>query len=148
DRQRFEQHYLVAAGEPVAFRRELEALGGVFHEMKPRRVSVFENRRDLDRIFKNHTFDVLHLHLNTLSYIAPARYARKYGAACLFHGRSSGASSIRVRISHYLNRAFQPRGVTRVAVSDQAGKWLFGERSRFDVLPNGVNSAEYSFDRE
>lgn len=146
DTSRFELHFIITKDRRVCFQDELKGLGGVFHEITARRKSFLANRRDLDRLFKNHRFDLLHMHLNTLSYTAPAHYAQKHGAGILLHSRSSGASSKRVRLLHYLSRALQPwRGATRVAVSDQAGRWLFGRGCSFEVLPNGVNTQKYAF---
>lgn len=149
NKERFELHFIIAKGQPACFQEELQALGGVFHEITARRTSFFNNRRDLNRLFKEQRFDVLHMHLCTLSYISPVRYARKNGVACVLHSRSSSATSMRVRLLHYLNRAVQPkRTIARVAVSTQAGRWLFGSRLAFDVLPNGVNTSKYAFDEK
>ena len=149
NKDNYEFHFLVAKGENSCFNSELRSIGCFFHEITPRKKSFFENRRDLDKLFSSEKFDIFHMHLNTLSYVAPIEYAQKYGAVCVIHSRSSGASSFRVRIFHYLNRALlRNKGITKIAVSQQAGDWLFGYSAEFDVLPNGVDVSKYAFDEE
>lgn len=38
--------------------------------------------------------------------------------------------------------------IKKIACSELAGKWLFGEKGRFEVIPNGVDTKQYRFSEE
>jgi glycosyltransferase involved in cell wall biosynthesis len=83
DRSAFSFHFLYSEGTTPSFLKELKALGCGFIALTPRRVSVRRNQADLERILGGGEFDLLHCHLNTLSYVAPALVALDLGVPVL-----------------------------------------------------------------
>lgn len=119
-----------------------------FFGVTPRRVSPRRNQRDLDDLFTQEQFDILHFHANTASYVAPVRAALRHGVRVIYHSHNAGASRSRItRALHLWNRNTLPwRSITKVAVSSEAGRWMFGSHS-FEVINNGIDVDAFAFDQ-
>ena len=127
---------------------EFSESGCKFFKITPRNVSIWRNREDIKRLFKNNEFDIFHFSGNTLSYIYPIEVALKSGCRVVIHSRSMFASNRTTRVLHYLNRVrINNLKVTKIAISDEAGKWLFGNAD-FLVYPNGVDTETFAFNNQ
>lgn len=135
-------------GEAPCFQGELESLGARFFGLTPRRVSPRRNRAELEGIFGTESFDVLHCHLNSLSYTAPIHAALRHGVPVILHSHNAGASgSAATSTLHRLHTLTTPLDkTTNVAVSKPAGEWLFGKRSKFQIIHNGINIHRFTYD--
>lgn len=147
DPARFQFDFLYSdlGSEPI-FAAELATQGSRFYGVTPRRTSPRRNRQDLEALFAEESFDTLHFHTNTVSYVEPVRAALRHGVRVIVHSHNAGASRSRVtRALHVWHRRTLPWDkITRVAVSGEAGRWMFGNRS-FDVLHNGIDAEAFSF---
>ena len=149
DRSRFQFDFLAYDNVKPCFYEELTSLGCCFSFVSSRRKNWVRNKSDLKNLFSQEHFDIVHCHLNSLTYITPALEGLKSGSKVIIHsrngGQSSGSSS---RILGLINRYRMPWDkVTRAAVSDLAGKWMFGDKP-FIVLNNGLDTARYCFSEE
>ena len=146
DRSRFQFDFLAYDNYKPCFYDELSSLGCRFHFVTSRRKNWTKNRSDLKNLFAKEHFDIVHCHLNSLTYITPALEGLKSGSNVIIHSRNGGASSgSSSRILGSINRFRMPWDkVTRAAVSDLAGKWMFGDRD-FIVLNNGLDTSKYCF---
>lgn len=133
----------------AAFKSELKELGCIFHKITPRKVSIRKNRQELEKLFEIEKFDIFHFHINTLSYILPIQIALKNGCKVIIHSRNAGAAhQIHTKVLHYLHYLILPRKkIKMLAVSDKAGRWLFGKNANFRVINNGIAIKEYRFDK-
>lgn len=140
---------LTAPDAHPCFYEELKALGADFYKITPRSSSVIQNRKELDKLFTEHHFDILHFNAVTLSYVLPVEIALKHGCKVVVHSHSSGVDSKSVTaVLHKLNKAFLSFcPIKRVAVSELAGKWLFGKRE-FNILYNGIDTERFGFNAE
>lgn len=147
DKSRYEFAFLMYDDEKPCFYDELTAMGWKFYNVTSRRKNFLKNRRDLKHLFKTERFDYIHCHLNSLSYIAPVTIALDCGCKVIVHSRNAGAiSSFKSKILHKVNYYRLPKKKIRcAAVSDLAGKWMFGEQSSFVVLNNGLDVEKYKF---
>ena len=143
DRFHFDFLYTDLAQLPV-FASELP--DSKFYGVTPRRVSPRRNRQDLDRLFADEQFDILHFHANTASYVEPVKAALRHGVKVVYHSHNAGASrSRRTRVLHQWNRRTLPwHRITKVAVSREAGRWMFGSRP-FEVIHNGIDVDAFGF---
>lgn len=147
DRDRYAFSFIDVHSGRTKFRDELTSLGCTFHDMPSRRESVRRNHQGLARLFADHHFDILHMHLQTLSYVAPVRHALDAGVRVILHSRSSNApASLFTRAAHKVHQRLLPWSrIDRLAVSQQAGRWLFGANQSFSVINNGVDLASFSY---
>lgn len=147
NREKYEIAFIDEENGHTAFRRELEDLGAIFYDITPRRISVTQNKIDLKMLFIAEHFDIIHFNCNTLSYVTPIIIAQKYGIKILLHSRNSKCATSPITIAlHYLNKVRLKRfNIMRIAVSESAGKWLFGKAS-YKVLNNGIEVQRFTFD--
>lgn len=131
--------------EPKYFSKFKE-LGAEIHKVTPRKQSIYRNKKDLIKLFANQKYDILHFHANTLSYITPINVALKHNCKVIIHSRSTGAPSSKLtKALHTLNFHFlKNKKVTRVAVSSDSGKWLFGNKE-YRVINNSVDIERFKF---
>lgn len=152
DKDRFSFSFIDSTSSVPCFYKELSEFGCEFYKITPRRSHFFKNKSELKRLFEENNFDVLHFHVNTLSYIEPVIVALKYGVKVIIHSRNAGArGSFLTNTLHYYNQKrieLLKDKVACVAVSELAGKWLFGQKVKYSVLNNGVNTQEFSFDKK
>ena len=151
DKTRFHFNFIDMNGsnKKACFYDELSQNGASFYKITPRRESAIKNRKDLNRLFKEHHFDIFHFNVNTLSYLLPVEIALKNGSAVVVHSRNGGTSNrVITRVLHAVNKKrLQKMHVTRIAVSPMAGEWLFG-KSKFDVYYNGVQTEKFKYTDE
>lgn len=150
DKDMFQFDFINTNIDKACFEDEFKKMGSIFYKVTPRNLSITKNRRDLEKIFLTEKIDVLHCHLNTLSYIEPIKVAIKFKCKVIVHSRSSSSSnSILTRILHYINYIYLntvvKNKITRLAVSNSSGEWLFGKTNSFQVINNSVDIEKFRF---
>ncbi len=138
---------MTGEGHRPCFYEELSRDGCDFYKVTPRNQSVIKNRIDIQNLFKNQKFDILHFNVNTLSYIYPVKVALKYNCKVIIHSRNSNTQLHSLAsLLHGLNsKAITKLNVKRIAVSQAAGEWLFGNQE-FEVYHNGVDVNRFRYD--
>ena len=148
DHKRFHFNFIDMTGEDQTpcFYDEFRASHCTFYPITPRQVSVRQNKADIQRLFMNNHFDILHFSVNTLSYILPVEEAMRAGCSVIVHSRSAGAAKRFITNTlHSINKKrISKWPITRIAVSPMAGEWLFG-KSPFEVYHNGVDTKRFAF---
>lgn len=147
DRSRFQFGFTHVRDGVPCYRNELSALGAEFFPVTPRRTSLRRNKSDLDELFRRGGFDILHCHMNTLSYVEPIRAALRHDCRVLIHSHNSGAKrSFVTNALHWFHFLTLPRKRVRmIAVSRLAGEWLFGKFADFTVVNNGIDVDKFRF---
>ena len=150
DTEKFHFDFIDTNKNDPAMKKELSEYGCRFYKITHRRISAAKNRKELENLFSEHHFDILHFNVNTLSYDLPIRIALKHGCKVVVHSRNAGADySIVTRTLHYIHYVMLPRRkIKMLAVSDKAGKWLFGKNAGFEVINNGVDVNKFRFSLE
>lgn len=149
DHSRFHFSFIDMTGEgkTPCFYEELKKSGATFYKITPRKVSILKNKHDIEELFQNNHFDILHFNVNTLSYVFPIQVALKNDVKVIVHSRNGGSASSKhvTKILHSVNKKrISKYPIVRIAVSQKAGEWLFGP-SKFSVYYNGVETSKYKF---
>ena len=149
DRSKFHFSFLDMTGEGnvPCFYEELKNNGCDFYKITPRSISPRKNRAELEALFREQHFDILHFHVNTLSYITPVLVALKHGCRVIVHSRSAGSSKrLITRILHHTNKVLlRQADITRIGVSKLATDWLFGSDMPSAVYNNGIDIDRFRF---
>lgn len=152
DHKKFHFNFLDMTGEEKlpCFYDELSQSGCDFYKITPRRISIKKNRKELEELFKQHRFDILHFHANTLSYVTPIFIALKYKCKVIVHSRSAGMSqSLITNIAHYINKKrLKNKKIIRLGVSKFAAKWLFGNEKNVEIYNNGIEIEKFKYSNE
>ena len=139
--------FIQYGSKKIAFADEYLKNGCYIHKVVRRNDNYFRNIRQLNSIFKKNNYDILHVHLNTLSYIAPIIIANRHKCKVIVHSRSSKSNNSVFNILFHKFNFFRLRrlNVHRIAVSKEAGLWLFG-KNNYSVINNGIYVNKFQFD--
>lgn len=149
DRNKYHFSFLDMTGEgnTPCFCDELKQSGCDFYKITPRSVSLTKNKKELEQLFQQQHFDVLHFHVNTLSYVTPVLTALRNGCRVIVHSRSAGSSKrLITRTLHHWNKfRLRKTDITRIGVSVPATEWLFGSDMPSAVYNNGIEISKFKF---
>ena len=143
---KFHFTFLHSSPDPC-FKNELTQLGCDFKKVTPRSKSVKKNSKEVNHIISEGDYDILHCHINTLSYITPVLSALKHNVPVIVHSRNAGTGgSLFTKIMHKINQYRLPLNkINKIAVSQEAGEWLFGRNTDFEVYNNGIDLDTFRF---
>ena len=105
----------------------------------------------LHRIAKN--YKAIVLNSNSITYVFPIFIARFFGIPMrIMHSHNSGFEQeigFAKKAIMKMNRCLLKWGATDYfACSQLAGKWMFGEKTPFTVIPNAIDCSKFCFDSE
>lgn len=132
---------------------EIEKLGGKVI-LVPQYQKIFRYNKELEKVFKQGDYKVVHSHINTLS-IFPLRIAKKVGIPTrIAHSHSTtNKKEVKKNILKQILRPFSKVYATKYfACSELAGRWLFGDKE-FDkgnvyILNNAIDIDKFKFNEE
>lgn len=147
DKDAFQLDFLSYFEENPCFFKELSDLGCGFKFIRSRRKHPIGNIRDLMKLYEEEKYDIVQCNVNSLSYVTPAIEAMNKGIRVLLLSHNAGASSgSSSKLLNCINKIRFPFDkVQLAAVSNNAGKWMFGKDRSFVVLNNGVDTHKYIF---
>lgn len=139
--------FLTTKDEDVYFKNEFTEMGSRFYPITSRSENPIKNRKELKELFLREKFDIIHCHMNSLSYSAPIFIGVKTNNNIIVHSRNAQApKSVVTRILHNVNSIFLPKKqIEMLSVSDFAGQWMFGEKADFTVINNGVDIGRFKY---
>lgn len=150
DKDKYEMSFLIIGEKKPCYYNDFVNMGCGFYKIVSRKENYIKNIIELRKLFEIEKFDIVHCHQNSLSYITPVLIALKYGSKVIVHSHNAGLiAEIDVKIRHQLNYyRLLGKDIKRVAVSDFAGEWMFGKRTDFTVINNGVEIEKFRFSTE
>ena len=137
--------YLVM-GDKTVYEEELKSLG-VDYYFIPRKNKFCSNIKAYCKLLKQlrKDYDTVYFNTSGLYYPIPYIYARKYKYRIVLHSHSTTGSFFKKPI-HYLNRLWINKACSvRLACSTPAGKWMFGNKENFTLVPNAIELERFSF---
>lgn len=147
DKNIFDIYFLGYKDAKPCYYKELTEAGFHFIFITERKKNYMAYHIELNELFKKNGFDILHSNLNSLSCITPINIALKYGCRVIVHSHNSGClQSKKSILLHRINYYRLPRKkIKMIGVSDVAGKWMFGDKSDYIVLNNGVDTERFKY---
>lgn len=153
DRDKFQFDFInmETGGKEIAYSDEIKSLGGKIYKIPGRRENFRENRNQLKQILQENNYDYVHNNVLTWSYSDGITLPLKYSSSkVIVHSHNSYMNPelyVR-RILNFFNKRFNNiNSLTRLACSNEAGKWLFSNKD-FTIVPNGIDTAKYKFNSE
>ena len=111
-------------------------------------VKILQSKEELIEVLIENNFDVVHIHLASASYIEPLVQASKYGVKkVIAHSHNSMVEGgIKSKILHILNiNKLNSVCTHRLACSNIAGIFMYGNRSEFKAIKNAINAEKFYF---
>ena len=149
DRSKVQFDFLVDADSTLVPYEEIEARGGRVFLIPPYQ-HVVEYQRELVKLFSKEDWRIVHSHINALSAF-PLRAAKKAGVPVRIahsHSTSGRGEYAKNAVKWMLRRFANVYPTDRIACSDKAGRWLFGEGQDYTLFYNAIDLRAYSFDAD
>lgn len=149
DRSKVQFDFLVDSDSTLVPREEIESLGGRVFEIPPYQ-HVVEYQRELQRLFKQEGWKIVHSHINALS-VFPLRAAKKAGVPVRIahsHSTSGKGEYAKNALKAVLKTQSNRYPTHRFACSKFAGEWLFGDAAEFEVVYNAIDLDRFRFNVE
>ena len=149
DRSKVQFDFLVDSDSTLVPRDEIESLGGRVFEIPPYQ-HIAEYQRELQRLFKQEGWKIVHSHINALS-VFPLRAAKKAGVSVRIahsHSTSGKGEYAKNALKAVLKTQSNRYPTHRFACSQFAGEWLFGKAAHFEVVYNAIDLDRFRFNAQ
>lgn len=102
----------------------------------------------------HHDFDIVHINALTVNQVFWAKAAKRCGIHHIIlqsHNSNVVYKSKIIKffgnLMSFLNRLYlrNTHYITKLAVSNNSGTWMFGENTKFNVICNGINTNKYLY---
>lgn len=143
--------FLCSLGQRGEYDDEIESLGGIIYHLSEKKIvhsTTIDTCIKLFKFLKRHSgeFSAFHIHTqHAMSAYLNAMVAKMTGIPkVIVHSHSTNTL-------YHLNahKLFRPllakTKVDRFACSNEAGKWLYGERGRFQIIKNGIDTNRFCY---
>lgn len=128
--------------------KEIERYGGNVYITSAYPRNFIKNYKETKDFFKNHRYDVVHVHANSLLYLLPLKLAKNMKVPCrIIHSHNTQAFHPFLTFIHKWNRLFIYKLATNyIACGNIAGTWMF--KKKFQIIPNAIDLAKFMFNQE
>lgn len=102
------------------------------------------------KMLKDGGYDIVHIHMNALINIAPIYIGAHYTGKVIVHShntRNNIGGVVGLKLHAFNRKILRNAEIIRVACGDDAGHWMFGNRS-FTVLDNAICIKDYQYDEK
>ena len=159
DRDKVQFDFLTNEKSDVAFSEEIEAMGGmIYREIVPKSISIIRHQQSYTDFFEKihvQDFIAVHQHSNFPRYIAPLKYAKKYGIKkriyhahnCQdMHPSKSLLVNAKKRITEFCTIQNLGRYATDLlACSEKAGEFMYQNKYPSVFIPNAIETDRFVF---
>ena len=130
---------------PKELLEELHSEGSEYYCLGNRQKNLLNYQRKLKKLLKEKRYDIVHINGNSVSMCIELSAAKKADVPVRIAHVHNSRSSYRfiVIMQKFLQRYFNDMCTYRIAVSDLAGKWLYGRN--YIVLNNAIDVNKYRF---
>ncbi len=134
------------------FDNEIKTLGGkIYYIPALQKVGQIKYTKNLDDFFREHKeYKIIHSHLNHISGLITER-AKKANVPIRIahiHSNRHGNNYLIKLYKIYLGKKIKSNANYKFACSKQAGEFLFGKNSNFDIINNAIDTNIYIYNKE
>ena len=146
NREQIQFDFITWSSNPKHIVDEIEKLGGRIFQLPSRARRPLGYMRALYRAIRDNNYQMVHTHQSSASMVMDGVVARMCGVPVVIgHSHNNRCN---VLWQHYLFRPFVNVCFKhRLACSDEAGKWVFGERE-VKILNNAIDAGRFRFNEE
>lgn len=151
DRSIIQFDFLVHTDVKQEYDDEILSLGGQIYRIPRYRVyNHYDYLRSLRKFFETNDLDqwkAIHGHIESTASIY-LRMAKKYGLTTIAHSHTtSNGPGLKGKVKDYLSKDIKKYADIKIACSNNAGKWMFGDDSdNVIVLRNGIDVFKFKYD--
>lgn len=146
DRKKVQFDFIVHEYREVSFDEEIRALGGRLYYVTRKSVNPIRNFQEIRQVVKQGHYTIVFRHTD-ISTVALDLLAAKLGGAKVRIAHSHSTSTPNVRMHEMFQPMLNALCTQRFACSDQAGKWLYGDKP-YEVIINAIRLADFAYDEK
>lgn len=145
DRTKVQFDFVTCSQAPERYDEEILQMGGRIYRLPSRSGKPFVYMIALKRVIKGYGYKIVHIHQNSASMAMDGIVAKSsHVPVVIGHSHNTRCN---VMWQHYLFKPLVNHVVThRFACSEDAGKWIFGNRKDIRMVNNAIDSRKYHFD--
>ena len=151
DRNQIQFDFINMYEENLCFSEEIEKLGGKIYEVKNVKKHPLQYLKQIKDIILENKYDIVHINMLSAANIMPllaADYANVKHIIVHSHNNNVPKGITR-KILNYINKKIIIKKATNFfACSEEAGKWMFGEKTKFTIITNAIDMNKFKFDYE
>lgn len=149
DRDKVQFDFFALEGSSIPQRDEIEEMGGRIYVV-PKYTHLMQYEKEIQRIFKENDYMIVHSHMNTLSVFSLYGAKRAGVPNRILHNHSTaGKGETKKNVMKYMLRPFAKIFPTELcACSKFAGEWLYGKQQNFKIFNNAIDLMKFCFDQE
>lgn len=150
DRTKVQFDFLVHSQKKEFYDDEIEKMGGKIYRLTYKDDKNFGKYiKDLNKFFSEHKeYKIVHGHMQSMMPVY-LKIAKKYNVKTrIGHSHNNSyEKSIKGFILHILSRNSKKYANVKFACSADSGKYLFGKKSKVEVINNGIEINNFKFDK-
>ena len=145
DRSKIQFDFLVHRDFRADYDDEIESLGGHIYRLPPMNPASGSYRKALRVFFENHSYRVVHCHLNYMSGVILMAAKNAGVPVRIAHAHTANMNPGWKQVVRQTARYLIPFTATAMlACSEKAGRAIYGNH-RFSLMPNAIDGQKYRF---
>lgn len=148
DKDKTQFDFLILTNEECFFDDEIKALGGKIYKVTHPRKNIYKHCREVLFVLKENKFTAVHSHTSYFSGLIIAMAWACKVPYRVSHARNQfiAKKSVVIKSFFLLGRGLcNVFSTSKLAISEDAGQFLFGSNSRFIVVPNAFEYSKVKF---
>ena len=147
DRNKVQFDFLLRSQEMI-YSDELKELGSNVYYTAPFPKRIISNYSQTVRFFKEHPYQIIHVHANALLYVSVLRIAKRAGVKCrIMHSHNTSLFYSQAKPIHMFNkRHIESLATHYFACSEIAGQWMFNKD--YKIIRNGIDIDRFAYNEE
>lgn len=152
DKSTIQFDFACTSKEEGDYDNEIKLLGGNFYYFEKRRKNPIKYYQEWNQFLKNNAknYTAISLNCSSLTSILPIVLAKKYGIKNrIIHAHSTNQRGMIHKILYSINKKRVLKYATKLlACSTEAGKFVFGKKSKFELFNNGINTDNFVYNEQ
>lgn len=137
--------------EDLCFSKEIKEMGGKIYKVRNVKKHPLQYFNQIKKIIKENEYDIVHINMLSAANILPILAADCANAKNIIvhsHNNNVPKGMLRKILNQINKKIILKKATTLLACSEEAGKWLFGDKSEFTVIKNAIDVNKFKYDSQ
>lgn len=147
DREKVQFDFLLRSDRMI-YGDELKKMGSRIYYTASFPKHFIKNYFQTVRFFKEHPYQIIHVHANALLYVSALKIAKRAGVKCrIMHSHNASLFYSKAKLIHMHNkRRIESLATHYFACSEIAGQWMFNKE--YKIIRNGIDIDRFAYNEE
>lgn len=147
DKEKVQFDFVVSSKDKGYYDDEIEENGGKIYRITSMSENILKHCNELMKILKKGNYKIIHRHTASSIILFELLVAKICNIPnIIVHSHNTNTSK---KFIHKIFRPFMNKLCNyKFACSEDAGKWLFGKKEKFEVINNGIDVKKYEYNEK